>query len=162
MLTNRNFKLIPGNIFRFSIFQINSRSITIGDVVVSNHHRIAFDRNLVLIILFIFVQSIIVVHIFNIGQRCSCSSVIFSNIACIWRVSFSSVVPFVTRNNVGSGLIVIRGFIKTVVIAGRVVQWRELVILHALTCSSVYFCFYFLHIVAVSWKLKLILGGQSV
>ena len=162
VLANRNFELIPSNIFGFAVFEFDMRHNLIGDKIVAHFHGCRPQTDTILIVFFVLVQRIILIDILDIGHRGSRHGIGFgAGIGCR-RIAFGAAIVFVAFDDTDLGRIVIGATIMMEIVAGGVVQWRERIVLKSgqrRGCQCVAQSF---DIVFVGWKCKFVVGAQAV
>ncbi len=162
IVAQRNLELIPLHLLILTVTCTHKRHLLVGDVVLSHYKIFGTNRHLVLEVTLILVKRVVLIYILDIG---TCASRLVQRIGSILgrkRVAFNSVVTLVTLQNRQSLDIVVVTSVKVVVVAGRVIECRKAIALHAFYRGRRELALQPLKIVTVSAESKLLIILQSV
>ncbi len=161
-IAKRNLELIPFGLGVGAVAGRHHRHLLVGDVVLAYHQVFGTDGNPVLEITLVFVECVVLVDVLHVGSRAAALVQWVGGVFRRQRVAFHAVVAFVAFEDAQPLFVVVVAAVEVVVVAGRVVQRRELVFFHsghgfgrqALPQAG--------NIVGIRWKSELVVVGQSV
>ena len=162
IVTQWNLELIPHSLALLAVCERHCRHLFVGDIILSNHQILAAQRDMILIVTLILVERIVLVDVLHIRHtaRRLVERILF--IVVTKRVSLRAVVTLVAFKYRQALLVVVVTAEIMIVVAGRVVERRELVCLHLGYLFRRQHCAQVLKILLISREFKLLLSRQSV
>ena len=157
-----NLELEPSYILCLTIRKRHFAYFLFGDVLASHFHHVGAQEYSVLVVFLVFVECVIKVDVFHIGCECGGSTVGFCLLLCSGRVSFGAVVMLVSVKNRHFVSVEVATSIIVEIIAGGVVERREIVASPSgqyIRGNALFKCF---DILAVSGPCLLLLVAESI
>ena len=130
ILAQGDGELIPRGALLGAVAHGADKHLLIGDITAAHLERVGVDGNAILEVALILVERVVLVDILHIGHRAGALIETVAGVLGAERVALGAVVVFVTLENRLALSVEVVAAIEVVVVATRVVQRREGVLLH--------------------------------
>ena len=117
---NGHTEQVPCTLFCLAVAKLYAGLAFVGNVVASNHHVFRTDAYAVLVVLFIFVQRIVLVDVFDVGRALPGRFIAFGVGVAVRTVALGHVDALVTVKDAGLRTVEIRSAVIVVVVVSGV------------------------------------------
>ena len=152
-------ELIPHDGRFLAVACSNGKFLFVDDIIFAHLQIFRADRDAILEVALIFIERVVLVDIFHIGHT-SCRLIErIGSIGLRKRIALGAIVMLIALKNRLVLLIEIVAAIEVIIVATGVVDGREGVLLHFCDCGIGQDATQRLHIIAISRKFFLLVGG---
>ena len=113
---NGNTEQVPCTFFCLAVAELYAGLALVGNVVASNHHVLWTDAYAVLVVLFIFVQRIVLVDVLDVWRALPCRFIAFGVGVAVRAVALGHVDALVAVKDAGLRTVEIRSAVIVVVV----------------------------------------------